>query len=344
MLHAIGEEARQRAHELAGERVETIYFGGGTPSLLSAQEIRQLCELLQAHYDLSDTMEITLEANPDDLQSLDYLRALRQETPVNRLSIGLQSFVEADLHYMNRAHNAQEAALCLENAETMGFDNLSVDLIYGTPTLSDAAWRENLRRVFAHKIQHLSCYALTVEPKTALAHRVKTKKAASPEEEQAARQFEILLADTAAAGFEHYEISNFCRPPHYARHNTAYWQGKKYVGLGAAAHSYDGQRRRWNVANNALYIRSVLDGAPFWEEEILTKRDIFNETLMTALRTRWGLTSERLGRFSEQERAHFEQGAAAFLQRGLLLQEGAGYRLSDAGKLLADSILAELFM
>lgn len=344
MLQAIGEEARQRAGELAGERVETIYFGGGTPSLLSVEEINGLLQTLAAHYALSEDMEITLEANPDDLQSLDYLRALRGDTPVNRLSIGLQSFVPADLAYMNRAHSADEAARCLENAAATGFDNLSVDLIYGTPTLSDADWRGNLQRVFEHKIQHLSCYALTVEPKTALAQHVKTQKVAPPDEEQAARQFEILLAETAAAGFEQYEISNFCRPPHYARHNTAYWQGKKYVGLGASAHSYDGQQRRWNIANNALYTRAVLGGASYWEAETLTESDIFNETLMTALRTRWGLTLERMAAFSAAQRAHFEREAATYVQRGLLLREAAGYRLSDAGKLLADTILADLFI
>lgn len=343
MLNAMQQELIQRKNELAGERVDSIYWGGGTPSTLSATEINALYETMQAHYNLGDDLEITLEANPDDLTPA-YLSDLRNYTPVNRLSIGLQSFVEEDLRLMNRAHNAAEARACLEESLRHDFTNLSIDLIYGSPTLSNAAWVENLKTIFEYKIPHISCYALTVEDKTALEYNIRKGKTQPIDEEKTAQQFEILLEQMAANGYEQYEISNFCRPPHYARHNTSYWQGKKYIGIGAAAHSFDGASRRWNMANNALYIKNLENNLPYWETEILTPENIFNEYVMTALRTKWGMDKQKLATFAPAMQSHFERVSRRYLQRELLAETPTGYRLTDAGKLLADSIMGDLFV
>jgi oxygen-independent coproporphyrinogen III oxidase len=341
MLAAIEKELILRAQELDNQVIETIYFGGGTPSLLSAEELNQIIAIIQHNYKLATDLEITLEANPDDL-SKNYLHSLKQNTIINRLSIGLQSLVEADLQFMHRAHNAQEARQCVEWALELGF-NLSVDLIYGSPNLSDEDWISNLNFVFANKIPHLSCYALTVEEKTALYFDIKNKKTAPLDEEKAARQFEILLVEIAKNGYEQYEISNFCRPPAYARHNTAYWQGKNYIGIGASAHSFDGQKRRWNIANNALYINNLNNEISYYEEEILSTTDIFNEYLLTSLRTRWGASLEKLATFAEQADSHFFDNVNKWIKAKMIAKSETYIFLTDAGKLLADQIISDLF-
>jgi oxygen-independent coproporphyrinogen-3 oxidase len=343
LLAALAEEIARRAPELQGQTIATIYFGGGTPSLLSADEINALCEIVQKNYSVAPAIELTLEANPDDLTA-DYLASLRDTTPVNRLSIGLQSFVANDLAFMNRAHDVAQARECLAEAHKKNFHNLSVDLIYGTPTLSDAAWRENLKIVFDYQIPHLSCYGLTVEEKTALAYKIQKKQLPPLDEEKSARHFEILLEAIAENGYEQYEISNFCRPPHYAQHNTNYWKGQNYIGIGPAAHSFDGQSRRWNIANNALYIKNLAAGEAYFETEVLSPANIFNEYMLTAFRTKWGVEKSRLAALPAAQQAHFQKEVQKHVQYKNIVENDTIFKLSDAGKLLADHIIADLFL
>lgn len=324
------------------EPVETIYFGGGTPSLLEIRELNLLLETIAGHYDLPSDfsgMEITLEANPDDLTP-EKIRALRQ-TPVNRLSIGIQSFADADLHFMNRAHHAGQALSCLENVQLAGFENLTIDLIYGAPTTTDAQWATNIETAIRLGVPHLSCYCLTVEPRTALAHFVKTGKAAPVDEEQSARQFSLLVERTAAAGYDHYEISNFARPGWHSRHNAAYWQGKPYLGIGPAAHSFDGNSRQWNLANNARYMQALQSGKIPFEKEMLTPVQQYNEYVMTSLRTMWGcnLRSIRLLGFE----VHFLKEVEVFVAKQLIRRVEDAFILTDRAKFLADGIAADLF-
>jgi oxygen-independent coproporphyrinogen-3 oxidase len=343
LLAALGEEIGARAAELQGQTVETIYFGGGTPSLLSADEINVLCEIVHKNYSVAPVIELTLEANPDDLTA-DYLASLRDETPVNRLSIGLQSFVANDLVFMNRAHDVAQARECLAEAQKKNFHNLSVDLIYGTPTLSDAAWRENLKVIFDLQIPHLSCYGLTVEEKTALAYKIEKKQLPALDEEKSARHFEILLAAIEENGYEQYEISNFCRPQQYAQHNTNYWKGANYIGIGPAAHSFDGQSRRWNIANNALYIKYLSSGAAYFEVETLSPANIFNEYMLTAFRTKWGVEKSRLAALPAAQQLHFQKEVQKHVRYKNIVENDTIFKLSTAGKLLADHIIADLFL
>jgi len=342
MVAAIIKEIELQKAEWQHETIHTIYFGGGTPSLLSANELTQIFEALYHAFEVHSNVEITLEANPDDLNS-DKLTELR-DTPVNRLSIGIQSFAEADLRYMNRAHNAEEATICLENALKTGFTNLTADLIYGTPGMSDAQWRENLYRLFDLNIPHISCYALTVEDNTALAHFIKKGKTTPVDDAQAARQFELLVTEMAANNYEHYEISNFCTSGNYSRHNTAYWQGELYLGLGPAAHSFNGKSRSWNVANNAKYITAIQAGELPNEIEELSDKDRFNEYLMTGLRTKWGCNFVKIQTFGDTFTQHFLQVVQPYLNKKMILQEGDIFRLSNEGKFLSDGIIGDLFI
>jgi oxygen-independent coproporphyrinogen III oxidase len=345
LVDALIQEMAWRSDYLPDRILSSVYFGGGTPSLLDEKELVAIFRAIEQHFQLAPGAEITLEANPDDL-SLEKLQSLR-DSPVNRLSIGIQSFADVDLQFMNRAHQAHEARACIENALNMGFEDFSIDLIYGSPTTSDAQWRENLRIAFDYPLPHLSAYCLTVEPRTALAHQVKTGKAAPVDETQATRQFNTLMEEAEKAGFEHYEISNFAKPGRHARHNTNYWRGKPYLGLGPSAHSFDGQSRQWNLANNARYIK-ILENAQaenipqsgLYEKEILSPAQRYNEQVMTSLRTQWGLDLNALG---PQFQAHFLQNAAVFLTSGHLIELGQTYRLSREGRFLADHIASELF-
>jgi oxygen-independent coproporphyrinogen-3 oxidase len=341
LLEALLVELRLRKPYLQGQVLNSVYFGGGTPSLLSAQELNRIWEAIVADYALAEDLEITLEANPDDLTA-EYLQALRQ-TPVNRLSIGIQSFFEEDLQWMNRAHDQTQARRCIPLAQDFGFSQLSVDLIYGGPSLSMVHWAENLARVFEHEVPHFSAYALTVEPRTALAHAVEKGKMPAPSDQHTAEQFEYLLSVLPQVGYEQYEISNFCRPPHYARHNSSYWLGAHYLGLGPSAHSFNGVSRSWNVANNAQYIRALQAGELPLETELLSPIDQFNEYLMTALRTRWGLSLQRLRGLCLGSFALWEQRLMEQVQRGLVQVLGDQVLLTEAGKLLVDHILVDLF-
>ena len=274
MVKAICKEAELRSTYLS-EKIETIYFGGGTPSLSTKLEVSSTIEKMKELFEVGADAEITLEANPDDITEENVLGW--KEAGINRLSIGIQSFFEDDLQWMNRAHSASQAFQCIELVQSYGFNNITIDLIYGTPYLDDKKWEQNIRTALSLNIPHLSCYALTVEPKTALAKMIATHKSADVDADKQARHFLILTEQLAAAGFEQYEISNFSLPGFRSRHNSSYWQGKPYLGLGPSAHSFNGKSRQWNIANNALYLKSVEEGIIPFEEEVLTESQQLNE-------------------------------------------------------------------
>jgi oxygen-independent coproporphyrinogen-3 oxidase len=339
-IEALIKEMVLRKDYLQGQQVETVYFGGGTPSMLEAVEIRRIWEHLNQQFTITDGAEITLEANPDDLTAAK-VQELRQ-TPVTRFSIGIQSFHEADLLYMNRAHNAAEAEACVKLAQDAGFDNITIDLIYGGPTLSDEGWQQNMIRTFALGIPHFSAYCLTVEPKTALADMVKKKKVADVDDAKAARHFSMLMEAVPAAGYEHYEISNFALPGRYSKHNSNYWKGAHYLGLGPSAHSFNGTSRSWNVANNAKYIKALTDNQLPLETEQLSLADQYNEYLMTSLRTMWGADMGYIEKnFGLEKRTQLLGEIGGF--NGKLLLNLDKLTLANEGKLMADSIISELF-
>ncbi len=344
MMEAIGRELSLRRTYLKDEKINTIYIGGGTPSLLEAKQLTVLFEIIFKTYDVSTTAEITLEANPDDL-SVAYLQMLKRDTPINRLSIGIQSFSDNDLKYMNRAHNAQEARHCLENALTIGFQNLTVDLIYGTPTTSHAQWLTNLNTIFDYKIPHISCYALTVEPKTPLDKQIRLQKKIAVSDEHAATQFEVLMEQMAQKSYVHYEISNFAQAGWYSKHNANYWKGVSYLGVGPSAHSFDGASRQWNVANNHQYLNGIAIENLNFEKEILTINQQYNEYVMTALRTIWGIDIEIIElKYGFEKRCFFEKMVQFFIDNQNIIKNKNHYILSASGKFLADGIAAELFI
>ena len=324
----------------AGMDADTIYFGGGTPSLLDATELEAILTAVKQQFVVAGNAELTLEANPDDItpEKLALWRALG----FNRLSIGVQSFFEADLRWMNRAHNAEQAVSCIALARSYGFTDLTIDLIYGTPTLSDTNWKANVDQAIALGINHVSCYALTVEEKTPLNHFIEQGKLPDIDPEKQRRQFLLLMDWAQEAGFEHYEISNFAKPGHRSRHNSNYWSGNAYIGFGPSAHSFDGRRTRWwNVANNALYIDQMQAGIPVFEPEVLTPTQRLNEYIMTSLRTMEGLD---LGRIPSNHQKQLLQDAADWLHQGLLMHTGNRLVLTRTGKLFADRIAGDLFV
>ena len=341
MLEALKKEIGWRSEELKDE-VETIYFGGGTPSLLNPSEIDNLIETIDDYFTVLPNAEVTLEVNPDDLDGT----RIREwaETSVNRLSVGIQSFRQEDLKFMNRAHDRNQALSSLKTACDL-FENISIDLIYGVPGLSSTDWRENLETAFGFPIQHISSYALTVEPKTALEHFIRSGKCPAPDENEARQHFEILMEECDKRGFEHYEVSNFAKPGYVSRHNTSYWQGKPYLGIGPSAHSYSGQTRSWNVSNNARYLKGIEKDLPDREIENLTERDIFNETVMTGLRTSQGLSQREIqDRFGEAASSELMAKAERFIKEGLLRQDSGRIRATESGIFLIDGIAADLFM
>jgi oxygen-independent coproporphyrinogen-3 oxidase len=323
--------------------LETIYFGGGTPSLLTAEELRQIFSAIQANFQVAPHAEITLEANPDDLTAEKL--AVLAASPVNRLSIGLQSFHEPHLRLMNRAHSALESGQAVRQAQAAGFENISVDLIYGVPAVGHAIWEEDLAQLFALNVPHVSAYALTIEPDTAFGRRLKKGTFVAPPEEFVAHQFEILLAQLRAHGYEQYEISNFCQPGHESRHNSNYWRGVPYLGLGPSAHSFDGRSRQYAVANNPQYVAAVLErGEVPATTEHLSPLDQANEYLLTTLRTSRGCDlrylRDALGLNLLADRAEYLN---SLLAQDMATLDNDVLRLTDAGKLLADHITLELF-
>ena len=343
MVESILRELELQQAYLGGADIESIYFGGGTPSLLDAGELEQIFEKIHQLHRVVPDAEITLEANPDDL-SKEKLRDLKNYTPINRLSIGIQSFADEDLRWMNRAHTAYHARAALDDALSMGFQDLTIDLIYGAPTTPDEQWAENLRLAFEYEIPHLSCYCLTVEDGTALGTFVRRGQQPPMDEERAARQFEMLMESAAARGYDHYEISNFAKPGRYARHNTNYWRAESYLGVGPSAHSFDGVSRQWNVANNAQYINDLAEGKIPFEREVLTPIQQYNEYVMTSIRTMWGVDLEKISAMGDGFAKHFETQSYSFLELGVLEQTEQLFRLSRAGKLLADRVAMELFL
>jgi oxygen-independent coproporphyrinogen-3 oxidase len=343
LLRAMLRELEMQKDYLQGQAIETIYFGGGTPSLFSADEIMRFIDAIYKLFPVQELKECTLEANPDDLTK-NYLQALKT-TAVNRFSIGVQSFKESDLRFMNRAHDSQQADYAVKAAQDAGFSNLTIDLIYGTPGLSDKDWKYNLAQVAALQVPHFSAYALTVEEGTVLSHNIKKKKAIAPDNEQAAGQFGILMEEAAQMGYDHYEISNFALPGHHAVHNTNYWRGKAYLGIGPSAHSFDGSHRKWNIANNALYTQNILARQHIlYEEELLTNTQRLNEYIMTSLRTMWGCDLDKIGReWSSDHANELKRNAGKFIERGQLTEQDGKLILSNTGKLFADGIAGELF-
>ena len=341
MVDSIVEEIRLRKKYLSSP-ISTIYFGGGTPSICSNEQLSILINEIKNTFSLSSNVEMTLEANPDDI-TIDKLLHWKS-IGINRLSIGVQSFREEDLQWMNRAHNAEQATAAILLVKESGFDNISIDLIYGTPTLSDKQWQHNVQTAIALQVSHLSCYALTVEPKTALDKMIEKKKILAPDPEKQARHFELLMDWMAAAGYEHYEISNFAKPGMRSKHNSSYWQGSPYIGLGPAAHSFNGNSRQWNIANNALYIKNIVAGNVPFEIEELTPTQALNEYIMTSLRTSEGLSLEYIQHnWGEEKAMEVTQHANIYIQQENAVINENHLQLTQKGKLLADGISADLF-
>ena len=322
--------------------IDTLYFGGGTPSILAVDDLQLIFDALHERFVFKDDIEITLEANPDDITT-EKLQQW-QQTGINRLSVGIQSFSEKELLWMNRIHTATDSLRCIDEIRSAGFTNFSVDLIYGSPLLSNADWKKNVDTVIEKNIPHISCYALTVEPKTALDKMIEQKKKAPVEPEKQAEQFLLLMDWMEQAGYEHYEISNFSRPGMRSRHNSSYWQGKPYYGFGPSAHSFDGKSRRWNIANNTLYIQSLQKDIIPFEEELLTPTQQLNEYIMTSLRTMEGIDLENITQlFGEKLSSTLEASGEKYLNSKKLEKHNSKLVLTKEGKLFADGIAADLF-
>ena len=342
MILALANEIKTRKNEFENEIVETIYFGGGTPSILQIADIRFLLQTIYNNYSIIANPEITLEANPDDLTE-DRIIELSQ-TKINRLSIGIQSFFESDLKLMNRAHNAEEAKICLEMA-TQYFDNISLDLIYGIPGMSNEIWKKNIEFALSFGIPHISSYALTVEPKTALQKLIQTGAIEKTNDEVAQAHFSILVALLEANDFTHYELSNFGKANYFSKNNSSYWLGKKYIGIGPSAHSYNGISRSWNVSNNSLYIKAIQENQLPNQEETLTITDRYNEYIMTGLRTIWGVSIDKIKtEFGITYSDYLMKQVQKFLNDDLVFIENNVLKSTKKGKFLTDGIASDLFM
>lgn len=353
MVLALAKEIALRATEFKDEVVETIYFGGGTPSILEVTDIRLLIDAVYKNYKVIDNPEITVEANPDDLTETRIIElSLEWQSPnrakldnrINRLSIGIQSFFEDDLKLMNRAHNSAEAKKCLEIA-TRYFDNISIDLIYGIPGMSNEKWLKNIETTLSFKVPHISSYALTVEPKTALHAFIQKGIIPQPDDEVAQEHFHLLVDKLEENGFIHYELSNFGKENYFSKNNSSYWLGKKYIGIGPSAHSYNGVSRSWNVSNNSLYLKSIAENQLPSETETLTQTDCYNEYVMTGLRTIWGISLDRIEReFGNSYLDYLNQQAAKYIEDHLLFVDDNILRTTKSGKFLSDGIASDLFL
>ena len=340
-LRAIEKEMELRGEYIDDDTLETIYLGGGTPSRLSGNDLERIFNAISRRFSIAEGAEITLEANPDDIRP-DYLSALR-DLPINRISMGIQSFRPEDLRLLNRRHDREQAIRAVELCQAHGFTNLSIDLIYGLPGQTPEAWEENLRQAIRLGTPHLSAYHLTYEEGTALYKRLQAGQVEPVDEEVSVTLFHILTERMAEAGFQHYEISNFARPGFHARHNSAYWTGKPYLGLGPSAHSYNRTSREWNVASLPLYLRGIESGQPATERETLDLSTRYNDFIITGLRTMWGISLDKLrAEFGEALLAYCQKQALPYIQRGLLRQENDRLALSQAGILLSDGIMSEL--
>lgn len=350
MLQALVKEIELRKNEVT-ERVETIYFGGGTPSLLTIEELQLLVDTVYKNFTVIESPEITLEANPDDLSNEQILKLAN--TRINRLSIGIQSFFDEDLKSMNRAHSSTEAKESLSMA-TRHFDAITIDLIYGIPTMTNERWKENLQIAFDFGVSHISSYALTVEPKTALDAFIRQGKYPKVEEETALEHFKILVLETEKQGFIQYEISNFGKPNYFSKHNTSYWQSKSYLGIGPSAHSFKGNQRSWNISNNVQYMKAIQQNELPSTREILSDKDRFNEYIMTGIRTIWGVSLDEIEQaFGTSAKDYLLKNAQNFIDQGLLEivtsnEYESNYveklKVTSKGKFLVDGIASDLFM
>lgn len=341
MVNALCRELELRAPVWEPDVFETIYFGGGTPSILTKNQLNRLIQQVCSVYAVSETVEITLECNPDDCspENLAHWKALG----VTRLSMGIQSFDEEQLRWMNRSHTASESRSAVVNAKHTGFDELSLDLIYGLPNLTAEDWKTQIREIVALNPEHISAYCLTVEEKTALSKWVAEGKMAISNVDQQSEQFELLVSELKEAGYEQYEISNFARNEHYSKHNTSYWQGKKYLGIGPSAHGYNGKERYWNQANNRVYLSELKKGCLPETIEVLSEQDRFNELVMIGLRTKWGVSKRELFAVIQPD-AEWFQIVKDYEQQNMLLETAETFVLTEAGRLLADAIASDLFI
>lgn len=343
VVAAIIKEIELRKNYLPSNKIESIYFGGGTPSILTQVELNSIFNEIYKYFDVTEGAEITLEANPDDL-NINRLKELKK-SPINRLSIGIQSFRDEDLIWMNRAHSAIEAKESIRNAKEFGFESLSIDLIYGTPNLSNDAWKSNILQAMDLGVNHISSYCLTVETKTALSHLIENGRLDPLSEEQAAQQFDILIDTLEKNSFEQYEISNFAKDGKYAIHNTNYWMNKPYIGIGPSAHSFNQTERSWNIANNILYAEAIEKNELPMETEVLSIANKLNEYVMTSLRTKWGCSLNYIeSNFGYKYAEQILQQAYPHIQKNHLTKEGNTLLVSKAGKFFSDGIASDLFL
>jgi oxygen-independent coproporphyrinogen III oxidase len=342
MVLALAKEIALRKKEFRDEIIETIYFGGGTPSILEVSDLKLLIDAVYSNYNVTKNPEITVEANPDDLSKERIIELSNNR--INRLSIGIQSFFEDDLKLMNRAHNSAEAKKCLEDA-TAYFDNISIDLIYGIPNMSNEKWIKNIETALSFNIPHISSYALTVEPKTALHAFIQKGIISQPNDEVAQEHFHILVDTLSENDFIHYELSNFGKENYFSKNNSSYWLGKKYIGIGPSAHSYNGDSRSWNVSNNTLYLKAISEDKLPSETEILSKTDRYNEYIMTGLRTIWGVSLDRIEtEFGKTYLDYLNRQAAKYIEDHLLFVDENILRTTKKGKFLSDGIASDLFL
>lgn len=343
LLKSMHKDIELNSKYLGKEPINTIYFGGGTPSLLESNELSALLDKVLKTFKISEKVEITVEANPDDLN----IRKLKnfRSIGINRLSIGVQSFRNRDLRLMNRVHDADLAHLSIENVRKVGFKDINMDLIYGIPDMSLTAWENNLEAFLKYQLPHLSAYCLTFEDRTAFGNWLKYGKIQRPKDKLVIQQFKLLMDIMALNGYDHYEISNFAKPGFISGHNSAYWKGEIYLGLGPGAHSYNSLRRKWNVSNNALYIKHITQGEDYFEEEVLTKNDRFNEYVLTSLRTMWGCNHKTVAeKFGEKRLARMKKDAMPYLEEGQIIEENGHFFLTENGKFVADKIASDLFI
>lgn len=342
-ISALVSEAEQRKDYLKGEHVNTVYFGGGTPSVLEEEQISNILDAVKRIWRIAPDVEITFETNPDDLDEK-YLQVLKR-TGINRLSIGIQSFNDELLKKMNRRHNASQALTAVENAYKAGFVNLSTDLIYGLPGLTSEQWRNDLKEMFRLPVVHLSAYHLTYHQGTPFYTWLKKGTLVELSETDSVEQFNILLDEAANAGFEQYEISNFARKQHYSAHNTAYWFGESYIGLGPSAHSYNRHSRQWNVAHLESYINGIDRYKPFFEEEQLSARDRFNEFILTRIRTKWGISISEIEKtFGTEAAEKVEKTAQRFIVSGKMLKRDNTYVLTREGLFVSDDLMTSFIV
>ncbi|RLD39976.1 MAG: coproporphyrinogen III oxidase [Bacteroidetes bacterium] len=341
-ISILKKEINLQKDYLANKQINTIYLGGGTPSLFNARELSGILEEIYANFNVSADVEITLEANPDDV-SESWVKQISQ-TGINRISLGVQSFFDEDLAYLKRVHNAADAENAIHRLQDTGISNISIDLIYGIPTLKDEKWTGNLEKFLSFDIPHLSAYALTVEEKTALHVLIKKKKIISPDDDMIAEQFNVLLSMTTEKGYVHYEISNFAREGFYSKHNSLYWTGGHYLGLGPSAHSYNGSSRRWNKPSMKAWLSLLEYYGESFEEEVLSTDQRYNEYVMTSLRTVWGCDIDLVRQeFGEQYASNLLKGASKYIGEESLVLKGNRLFLTTKGKLFADGIASGLF-